>query len=466
MSAVFVIEDDPVVSRVLAAVLRKGGFRPLVFATGNAALEALESEDPDVVCLDVLLPDASGEAVLLRLRSQRPDVPIIVLSGQESVTRAVDIMKLRPFDYFVKPVDHDRFVRSVETAIREHGLRREVQRLEQEVKDGLRFDEIVGRSARMRRVYEQVEKVLDNRVSVFIHGQSGTGKELVARAIHYNGARRSGPFVTLNCGAIAESLQESELFGHEKGAFTGAVALSRGKFEQAHGGTLFLDEVGELSAAVQTRLLRVLQEGTLERLGGGQTISVDVRIIAATHRDLEALIREGQFRQDLFYRLVVFPLEIPPLRERPEDIPLLVSHFVRKHQKQLDGRPASFEPDALDVLCRYDWPGNVRELENVVVRTLVSTGGGLISVDGLPQQLVLRTMGVDDSAPPQGSAAAASPEAILPLKEVERQAITHAIRLLGGNLSLVAKRLGVGRATLYRKLTEYQLTDSNRQPPG
>jgi len=455
MPAVFVIEDDPVASRLLAAVLRKGGFRPVVFSTGKAALEALESEDPDAVCLDVLLPDASGEAVLLQLRTQRRELPIIVLSGQESVTRAVDIMKLRPFDYFVKPFDHDRLVRSVEAAVREHGLRREVQRLEQEVKDGLRFDEIVGRSARMRRVYEQVEKVLDNRVSVFIHGQSGTGKELVAKAIHYNGVRRSGPFVTLNCGAIAESLQESELFGHEKGAFTGAVGLSRGKFEQAHGGTLFLDEVGELSPAVQTRLLRVLQEGTLERLGGGQTISVDVRIVAATHRDLEALIAEGRFRQDLYYRLVVFPLEIPPLRERSEDIPLLVSHFVRKHQKQIGGREAHFEPDTLDVLCRYDWPGNVRELENVVVRTLVSTGGGRITVDGLPQPLVLRTMGMDDSPLLPGSAAAASPDAILPLKEVERQAITRAIRMLGGNLSLAAKQLGVGRATLYRKLTAY-----------
>ena len=403
MSAVFVIEDDPVTSRLLAAVLRKGGFRPVVFSAAKAALDALESEEPAVVCLDVLLPEASGEAVLLQLRSQRPDLPIIVLSGQESVARAVDIMKLRPFDYFVKPVDHDRLVRSVEAAIREHDLRREVQRLEQEVKDGLRFDEIVGRSARMRRVYEQVEKVLDNRVSVFIHGQSGTGKELVAKAIHYNGARRSGPFVTLNCGAIAESLQESELFGHEKGAFTGAVALSRGKFEQAHRGTLFLDEVGELSQAVQTRLLRVLQEGTLQRLGGAEMIAVDVRIISATHRDLEALVREGRFRQDLFYRLVV--------------------------------------------------------------RTLVSTGGGRITVDGLPQQLVLRTMGVDDSAPPQESAAAASPDAILPLKDVERKAITHAIRTLGGSLSLVAKRLGVGRATLYRKLTEYQLADIDTHPP-
>ena len=464
MATVLVVEDDPVASRVLAAVLRQGGIHPMVCPTGKAALEAVESEEPAAVCLDLMLPDASGEAVLLQLRSRYPDLPVIVLSGQESVARAVDIMKLRPFDYFVKPFDHERLVRSVDAAIRECELRRQVHRLEQEVKDACRFDEIVGRSGHMRRVYEQVEKVLNNRVSVFIHGQSGTGKELVARAIHFNGARRTGPFVTLNCGAIAETLQESELFGHEKGAFTGAVALARGKFEQANGGTLFLDEVGELSLAVQTRLLRALQEGTIERLGGGRTITVDVRIIAATHRDWEALVAEGRFRQDLYYRLVVFPLEIPPLRERPDDIPLLVSHFVRKHQKQLAGRPAVFEQDALDVLCRYDWPGNVRELENVVVRTIVSTGGGRITVDALPDRLVLRSMGVDEPTPVE-SASEVPPDRILPLKDVERQAIRHALKALGGNMSLAAKRLGVGRATLYRKLTEYELTDTSGQPP-
>ena len=456
MSCVFVIEDDPVTSRLLMAVLRQAGHRPIAFGTAQAAIDALESEDVAVVCLDVVLPDASGEEVLLQLRSRSPELPIIVLSGQESVARAVEIMKLRPFDYFVKPLEHERLVRSVETAIREHDLQRQVHRLEREVKEAFRFEEIVGRSARMQRVYEQVDKVLDNRVSVFIHGQSGTGKELVAKAIHFNGRRRTGPFVTLNCGAIAETLQESELFGHEKGAFTGAVALSRGKFEQAHGGTLFLDEVGELSPAVQTRLLRVLQEGTFQRLGGVQTLTVDVRIIAATHRDLQALIAEGRFREDLYYRLVVFPLEIPPLRERAEDIPLLVSHLVRKHQKQLGGRPASFDQDALDVLCRYDWPGNVRELENVVVRTLVSTGGGRITVEALPPAIVLRSMGLDQPAAAPGAAEATAPDQIIPLKEVERQAIQQALTLLGGNLSLVAKRLGVGRATLYRKLTEYE----------
>ena len=457
MRSVFVIEDDPAASLLLASLLRQNGFRPVPFTTGQAALGALETDEPVAVCLDLMLPDTSGEAVLLELRARQPDLPVIVLSGQGSVTRAVDIMKLRPFDYFTKPFDHDRFVRSVQAAVREFDLRRQLHRLQREVRGAFRFEEIVGRSAPMQRVYEQIEKVLENRVTVFIHGQSGTGKELVAKAIHVNGPRRAGPFVTLNCGAIAETLQETELFGHEKGAFTGAVAVSHGKFEQAHRGTLFLDEVGELSAAVQTRLLRVLQEGTLQRLGSAETLTVDVRIIAATHRDLEALVTAGQFRQDLYYRLVVFPLEIPPLRERGEDIPLLVQHLVRKHVTALGVAAVTFEQDAIDVLCRYDWPGNVRELENVIVRTLVSSGGGRITADQLPQQLLLHAMRVEGVPPGGGDDAAAGgpPDDILPLKEVERLAILRALKAVGGNMTLAARRLGVGRATLYRKLTEY-----------
>jgi DNA-binding NtrC family response regulator len=258
--------------------------------------------------------------------------------------------------------------------------------------------------------------------------------------------------VALNCGAIAESLQESELFAHERGAFTGAVALYRGRFEQAHGGTLFLDEVGELSPAVQTRLLRVLQEGTLQRLGGHQMLAVDVRVIAATHRNLETLIADGRFREDLYYRLVVFPIAIPPLRERAEDLPLLVSHLVRKHEKALGAGPVTFEPDAIDVLCRYDWPGNVRELENVVVRVLVSKKRGRIAVDDLPAPMVLRAMGVVQEG--EAPSAAEPGDGIIPLAALEERAIRHALRVLDGNISLAAKRLGLGRATLYRKASK------------
>ncbi|MEI6666719.1 MAG: sigma-54 dependent transcriptional regulator [Acidobacteriota bacterium] len=460
MVEIFVIEDDPVMGRLLEAALRQAGLEPVLFTSGAAALEALGARDVGAVCLDVVLPDASGEAILIQLRASNPDLPVIMLSAQASIERAVEIMKLRPFDYFVKPFSPERLIRSVEAALRQHELTRRLLRLEREVQEGSRFDEIVGRSPRMQHVYAQIEKVLDNRVGVFIQGESGTGKELVAKAVHYNGQRRQGPLVTLNCGAIAESLQESELFGHERGSFTGAVGLYRGKFEQAHRGTIFLDEVGELSQAAQTRLLRVLQEGTIQRLGGTQTIPVDVRVISATHRDLDAWVADGRFRQDLYYRLMVFPIEMPPLHERLEDIPLLVSHFVRKHQKQIGGEPATFDRDALDVMCRYDWPGNVRELENVVVRMLVSSGGGEIGVNALPPPLVLRSMGLDTKMPVAGAAVGA-PDDIVPLKELERQAISQALVALEGNVSLVAKRLGLGRATLYRKLAQYGLGSLN-----
>ncbi len=448
MRNVLVVEDDPSARQVLGAVLRRSGFPPVAFDCASAALAGLEQQEIDAAVIDLLLPDMSGEELLLELRRRLPELPVIVLSAQESVSRAVEIMKLRPFDYFVKPFDHERLARSLEAAVRERELTERVQRLEREVQDTFRFEEIIGRSASMQRVYDQIEKVLNNRVPVFIHGQSGTGKELVAKAIHYHGTRRAGPFVALNCGAIAESLQESELFGHEKGAFTGAVGQSRGRFEQAHGGTLFLDEVGELSPAVQTRLLRVLQEGTFQRLGGTQTITVDVRIVSATHRDLDALVAAGTFRQDLYYRLMVFPLEIPPLRERPEDIPPLVAHFVRKHHKALGSESTTFDRDALDILCRCDWPGNVRELENIVVRTLVSGSGPNRGIDALPPYLVMCAMGLGEAAPTPASA----PTDVVPLATLEERAIRHAMQVVNGNVSLAARRLGLGRATLYRKL--------------
>jgi DNA-binding NtrC family response regulator len=457
MSEVFVVEDDPVSGRIIAAALKQAGLTPILFTTGAAALEGLEQHDPEVVCLDLMLPDASGESVLVRLRDNRPDLPVIILSAQADVTRAVDTMKLRPFDYVVKPFTPEHLVRAVTMAQQEFALRRQVQRLEREVQDNFRFDEIIGRSTRMGQVYEQIDKVLGNRVPVFIHGESGTGKELVARAIHYNGSRRSGPFVALNCGAIAESLQESELFGHERGAFTGAATQYRGRFEQANNGTLFLDEVGELSPAVQTRLLRVLQEGEVQRLGGTQTTRVDVRIISATHRDLRARIAEGLFREDLFYRLMVFPIDLPPLSDRIEDLPLLVRHFARKHARQIGVTDAVFDSDALDVLCRYPWPGNVRELENVIVRTLVSSGGGAIGVDALPPALVLKSMKLDrePDTTHTGDDNAVDPDAIVPIAELERRAIVQALMALDGNMSLVARRLGLGRATLYRKIAQY-----------
>jgi two-component system response regulator HydG len=467
---VLIIDDDPIVLHILQAVLSDAGHEVQSADSAARALTAVRLAEPDVVVLDVMLPDRSGESLLLELRTQWPALPVIMLSAQDSVGRAIEIMKLRPYDYLPKPVDPDRLRVAVQRAANEQMLTRRVAALEREVRasavrDESRFDQLIGGSAIMRRLFGQIETVIDSPITVFITGESGTGKELVARAIHHHGPRRSGPFVALNCGAIAESLQESELFGHERGAFTGAVATHRGVFERAHRGTLFLDELGELSASAQTRLLRVLQESRIQRVGGTQDVAVDVRFVAATHRDLEALVREGRFREDLFYRLVVYPIDLPALRERRDDIPVLVQHFLNKYRGHAGAGTRGIERDTLDVLCRYDWPGNVRELENVVQRALVAQPRGTISMGALPPKLVMRAMGLDvpttPSAHPATGTAAGTGErpapaaSILPLEVLERDAIERAIRALDGNVSLAAERLGIGRATLYRKIAQY-----------
>jgi two-component system, NtrC family, response regulator HydG len=464
--SVLVVEDDPIQQRLLTVVLQEAGWRPVLATTAAEALRRAEVEDLAAVLLDLVLPDRSGEELLGMLRERCPSVPVIVLSAQDSVARAVEIMRQGPYDYLVKPVDPDRVVRVLARAAEERRLRHRVEALEREVRGAYRFDEIIGSSPRMQGLYDQMERVLSSRVTVLITGESGTGKELVAKALHVHGARAKGPFVALNCGAIPEHLQESELFGHERGSFTGAVGTHRGRFEQAHRGTLFLDEVGELSLATQTRLLRVLQESEIQRVGGTTVIPVDVRIISATHRDLEAMVAAGTFREDLYYRLVVFPLELPALRNRPEDIPALLRHFLRRYRAETGGAPREFDRDAIDVLVKYDWPGNVRELENVVQRALVATPRGSIGVAALPPRLVLRAMGLaEGSAMPTdaGTGVPTTPtkEEIVPLDQLERRAIEQALHRLDGNVSLAAQRLGIGRATLYRRLAQYGLLQAD-----
>jgi len=458
---VLVVEDDPLQQRLLTVVLQESGWTPILARTGAEALLRMGQHEVAAVLLDLVLPDRTGEELLGALRERYPDVPVIVLSAQASVARAIDIMRQEPYDYLVKPVDPDRLARVLARAGEQRVLRDRVATLEREVRGTYRFDEIIGASARMQHLYDQMEQVLSTRVTVFIAGESGTGKELVAKALHYNSARAKGPFVALNCGAIPEHLQESELFGHERGAFTGAVGTHRGRFEQATGGTLFLDEVGELSPATQTRLLRVLQESEVQRVGGTTMIPVDVRIISATHRNLEAMTEDGRFREDLYYRLVVFPLELPPLRDRREDVPTLLRHFLRRYRAETGGGEREFDRDCIDVLVKYDWPGNVRELENVVQRALVTTPRGTIRVSALPPRLVLRAMGLAegsaDTTPGTDTATPATPDAIVPLATLERRAIEHALHRLDGNVSLAAKQLNIGRATLYRRLAQYGL---------
>jgi len=441
---VWVVDDDPAIRKLLSFILESAGFEVEAFGSGAEALAAT-GPAPAAVALDLMMPGIDGVAVLKELVRRRPEVPVVVLTAVNEVSRAVEVIKLGAFDYLVKPVDEQRLVATIRRAASVHRLEQEVERLRGELGERFHLKNIVGSSPAMRRVYDQIGKVLESDITVFISGESGTGKELVAKAIHYGSKRSDGPFVDVNCAAIPEGLQESELFGHEKGAFTGASAAHPGKFEQADGGTIFLDEIGEMTPSTQARLLRVLQERTVQRIGGTRRIDLDVRVISASNRDLAELVRQGAFRQDLYYRLVVFPIALPPLRERKEDIPALVAHFLEKHARDAGRRVSRVDPEAMARLMAYRWPGNVRELETVVHRALLVSDGSEIRPDDLPPEL-----GGDNLAEPDDGGGR-----FLSLEEMERRAIRRAVTVCEGNLSLAARKLGIGRSTLYRKMQQY-----------
>ena len=445
---VWIVDDDAAIRELLSFMVTEDGHRVESFLSGAEVL-AGAGPPPAAVLLDLMMPEVDGVEVLKELRRRHPSLPVIILTAVSDIGRAVEVTKLGAYDYLTKPVDRDRLLTTLRRAVTQYSLEQEVDRLRGELSERYRLGSIVGSSAAMRTVYNQIEKVLESDITVFISGESGTGKELVAKAIHYGSLRSQGPFVDVNCAAIPEGLQESELFGHEKGAFTGAHAAHPGKFEQAAGGTILLDEVGEMSPSAQARLLRVLQERCLQRVGGTKTISLDVRVISSSNRDLEQLVADGRFRQDLYYRLVVFPIELPPLRRRREDIPALVEHFLDKHAGDAGRRITRVEPEALELLIRYDWPGNVRELENVIHRSLLVASAPELKRDDLPRDLLVSGTG---AAAPEGE-----PGELCSLEELERRAIERAIDRFGGNLSDVARQLGIGRSTLYRKLEQYGL---------
>jgi len=445
---VWIVDDDAAIRELLSFMVTEDGHRVESFLSGAEVL-AGAGPPPAAVLLDLMMPEVDGVEVLKELRRRHPSLPVIILTAVSDIGRAVEVTKLGAYDYLTKPVDRDRLLTTLRRAVTQYSLEQEVDRLRGELSERYRLGSIVGSSAAMRTVYDQIEKVLESDITVFVSGESGTGKELVAKAIHYGSLRSKGPFVDVNCAAIPEGLQESELFGHEKGAFTGAHAAHPGKFEQAAGGTILLDEVGEMSPSAQARLLRVLQERCLQRVGGTKTISLDVRVISSSNRDLEQLVADGRFRQDLYYRLVVFPIELPPLRRRREDIPALVEHFLDKHAGDAGRRITRVEPEALELLTHHDWPGNVRELENVIHRSLLVASAPDLKRDDLPRDLLASGTG---AAAPEGE-----PGELCSLEELERRAIERAIDRFGGNLSDVARQLGIGRSTLYRKLEQYGL---------
>ncbi|GKS57894.1 acetoacetate metabolism regulatory protein AtoC [Nitrospira sp.] len=356
-------------------------------ADAHEGLDLFKKEAPHLVLLDVILPGMDGLAVLEKMQSEDRSTPVIMLTGTKAVKTAVDAMKLGAADYISKPFEIDELRIIISKALENQELEREVRLLRAQVVNRYAFHNLIGKSPGMQEIYGKIEQVADSRTTVMITGESGTGKELVARALHYNSARRDRPFVALNCAALPETLIESELFGHEKGSFTDATARRVGQFELAHTGTLFLDEIGDLSPTTQAKLLRVLQEREFTRIGGVQPIKVDVRIVAATNKSLDELVRRGTFREDLYYRINVISLYLPPLRERGEDVVLLAKHFLAKRVEEEKRSPQEFSKEALDVICRYPWPGNVRELQNVVEQAMLWSQGNTIDPEHLPATL-------------------------------------------------------------------------------
>jgi DNA-binding NtrC family response regulator len=452
---IWVVDDDPAIRELLSFIAGEAGYEVDTFASG-AEILASSGAAPDAILLDLMMPEVDGVEVLKEINRRHPKLPVIMVTADHDVQRAVEVTKLGAYDYLTKPIDQERLLTTLSNALSHGDLEREVARLKEELSDRYHLRSIVGSSAAMRKVYEQIEKVLESEITVFIAGESGTGKELVSKAIHYASLRSDGPFIDVNCAAIPEGLQESELFGHEKGAFTGAVATHPGKFERASGGTIFLDEVGEMSPSAQARLLRVLQERVLQRVGGTETIELDVRVISASNRDLAKMVEDGSFRQDLYYRLVVFPITLPPLRDRREDIPLLVEHFLEKYARDAGKRVTGVESQAMDAMAGHGWPGNVRELENVIHRTLLVSSGLELTLEDLPPGI-----GGDEAVPrdAQPTTAPGGGSGTLNLEELEREAIIRALESNKGNLSDVARQLGIGRSTLYRKLEQYGLRE-------
>jgi len=471
MSAtVLIVDDDPVQRRLLEAMIARFGYRTLTAQGGDEALRLLgDAEEPvHAVVLDLVMPDLDGLGVLARMHESALDIPVIVQTAHGGIDNVVSAMRAGAVDFVVKPVSPERLQVSLRNALAARALAGEVQRLRRKHDGTLTLADIIARSAAMRPVLKAAEKASGSAIPVLIEGETGVGKELIARAIHGSGARRAKAFVAVNCGALPENLIESILFGHERGAFTGATDRHIGKFVEADGGTLFLDEIGELPPTAQVKLLRALQESEVEPVGARKTVKIDVRIISATNRDLIADVKAGRFREDLFYRLHVFPIFVPPLRQRAEDIPELARHFCTRIAAEEGRHLRSISAEALALLTAHRWPGNVRQLENAIFRAVVLAEGEEIGVDEFPQIAAQIEAHSVSSAPLQPLAPwprreeQVQPAHMLrlidgrgdmrPLEEIESEAIRFAIAHYRGQMSEIARRLKIGRSTLYRKL--------------
>jgi two-component system NtrC family response regulator len=451
MHKILIIDDDTSLRRVLEYNLQEAGYLALTAADGKTGLTLFDEQQPDLVITDLKMPGMSGFQVLAAVKERSPQTPVIVITAFGAVDTAVEAMKLGAYDYITKPFNRDELRLVLKKALEMRGLSEENRRLREELTERVEFRSIIGISREMEQVFHIVRKVADTEATVLVTGESGTGKELVVRMIHSMSSRRAAPFVAINCAAIPRDLLESELFGHVKGAFTGAVRDNPGKFQMADGGTLFLDEVGELPVELQPKLLRALQERIVEQVGGGNPRKLDVRVAAATNSDLEKSIAAGSFREDLYYRLAVIPIHLPPLRERREDIALLVRHFLVKH----GGRSVRLATETLEAMQRYSWPGNVRELENTVERILIMRDSDLIKAADLPDKICggKTAAGVTIDLPPEGYS----------LEQLEREIVILALERNDWNQAAAARFLRIPRHTLIYRMEKYQINQEERK---
>ncbi len=465
---VLIVDDDPTQRRLLRAVVEKHGFSVLQAEDGDTALNmalGANGKNIDLMLLDLIMPGRGGMDTLSELQKSRSDLPIIVLTGKGSIDTVVSAMQSGARDFIVKPASPERLIVSLRNALEINSLAGEVTRLKKTASGSLQFDDLIGKAPSMRSVIAMGERGAQANIPILITGESGVGKEVIARAIQGASQRAGQPFVTVNCGAIPENLVESILFGHEKGSFTGANAKHLGKFQEAHTGTLFLDEIGELPLDMQVKLLRVLQEGEVDPIGSKRPVSVDVRIISATNRDLQDRVKDGNFREDLYYRLNVFPIEVPSLRERREDIGALTEHFIKRFNAQERMKVSGPSKESLEILRSFDWPGNVRQLENAIFRAMILSDGQTLQPHDFPQiSGQTPNLSLSDNltalsaaaSVDKGGVAVIDPEGHLRrLEDIERDLIQFAIETYAGHMSEVARRLGIGRSTLYRKVREH-----------
>ena len=450
LKKILIADDQKNMIWALKKALENEEYKIFTASNGEEAINKVKAVEPDLVLLDIRMPQKDGMEALKEIKIFDPKVPVIMITAHGTMESAVEAMKIGALDYISKPFDVEELKIQIRKALEIRGMKDHIELLTEELKNKT-GKVIVGNSIKMKQVFDLVDRVAKSNATVLITGESGTGKELIANAIHFNSDRKEKPYIKVNCGAIPETLVESELFGHEKGAFTGAVSSKPGRFERADGGTIFLDEVGELTAAVQVKLLRTLQEKEIERVGGTETVKIDVRVLAATNKDLKKMVEEGTFREDLYYRLNVIPIELPALRERRDDIPELIDYFITKFSKEMTKNKLEISKDALDILVSYDWKGNIRELENVIERLVILSEENSIDVENLPKEIQNQDSIIKQFELPEGG---------INLDEVERSLILQALKLSEYNQTRAAQLLGITRHTLIYRMDKYKIKDN------